>query len=139
VVVFQGPEAYVSPSWYAAKREHGKVVPTWNYAVVHVHGTARAIEDEGWLLALVTQLTDTHEARESTPWKVTDAPPEFVRAQLGAIVGIEIAIDRLEGKWKVSQNRAPADRDGVVKGLADRDPAMAALVKSRLTDPGRTR
>jgi transcriptional regulator len=117
VVIFQGPEAYITPSWYASKREHGKVVPTWNYAVVHAHGTPRAIEDRDWLYALVTELTDANEASRPQPWKVTDAPAEFVRAQLGAIVGIEIAVARLVGKWKASQNRSAADRRGVIEGL----------------------
>jgi transcriptional regulator len=117
VVIFQGPEAYITPSWYASKREHGKVVPTWNYAVVHAHGTPRAIEDRDWLYALVTELTDANEASRPRPWKVTDAPAEFVRAQLGAIVGIEIAVERLVGKWKASQNRSAADRRGVIEGL----------------------
>jgi len=117
VVIFQGPDAYITPSWYATKQEHGKVVPTWNYAVVHVHGTPRAIEDRDWLLGLVTELTDTHEARERAPWKVTDAPPEFIRAQLNAIVGIEVSIRAMVGKWKASQNRSIADRQRVVIGL----------------------
>ncbi len=132
VVVFQGPQAYITPSWYAAKREHGKVVPTWNYAVVHAHGVPRAIEDRDWLLDLVSKLTDTHESHEAVPWKVTDAPPEYVDAMLRAIVGIEIPITRLEGKWKASQNRPAADREGTVEGLHSRgDDAsltMAALV-----------
>ena len=130
IVVFQGPEAYITPSWYATKREHGKVVPTWNYAVVHAHGTPRAIEDKDWLFALVTALTDSQEAGAAAPWKVTDAPAAFVRAQLGAIVGIEIPLRALVGKWKASQNRSPADRAGVVSGLLERgNLAMADLVK----------
>src|SRR5215203_308020 len=119
VVVFQGPEAYITPSWYASKREHGKVVPTWNYAVVHAHGTPRAIEDPDWLYALVTELTDSQESRRPAPWKVTDAPADYVRATLGAIVGIEIPVTRLVGKWKASQNRSEADRAGVAAGLPD--------------------
>jgi transcriptional regulator len=119
VVVFQGAEAYITPSWYAAKREHGKVVPTWNYAVVHAHGIPRAIEDRDWLYALVTALTDSQESRRAAPWKVTDAPDEYVRATLGAIVGIEMPVTRLVGKWKSSQNRSEADRAGVAAGLAD--------------------
>ena len=119
VVVFQGAEAYITPSWYASKREHGKVVPTWNYAVVHAHGIPRAIEDRDWLYALVTALTDSQESRRPEPWKVTDAPEEYVRAALGAIVGIEMPVTRLVGKWKASQNRSEADRAGVTAGLPD--------------------
>ena len=119
VVVFQGAESYISPSWYATKQEHGKVVPTWNYAVVHAHGIPRAIEDKDWLYALVTALTESQEAHRPAPWKVTDAPDEFVRATLGAIVGIEIPVTRLVGKWKASQNRSEADRAGVTAGLPD--------------------
>jgi transcriptional regulator len=130
IVVFQGPGGYVTPSWYPAKREHGKVVPTWNYAVVHAHGTPRAIEDKDWLLALVTALTDMQESRESPPWRVTDAPEGYVRAMLGAIVGIEIPLRALVGKWKVSQNRSAADRAGVASGLAARgDDVLADLVR----------
>ena len=130
VVIFQGPEAYVTPSWYATKREHCKVVPTWNYAVVHAHGMPRAIQDEDWLLALVTELTDTNEAREAHPWKVTDAPADYVRASLRAIVGIEIELTRLVGKWKASQNRRTEDRQGVIEGLRKRgDEASAKLVR----------
>ena len=128
VVIFQGPEAYITPSWYASKKEHGKVVPTWNYAVVHVHGTPRAIEDRDWLLGLVTELTDTHEAGEAKPWKVTDAPPDYVQAQLKGIVGIEVSIRAMVGKWKASQNRSPADRAGVVEGLGNRGDADSAAL-----------
>lgn len=129
VVIFQGPEAYITPSWYASKKEHGKVVPTWNYAVVHVHGTPRAIEDTAWLLGLVTELTDTHERRFAQPWKVTDAPLEYVQAQLRGIVGIEVSIRAMVGKWKASQNRSAADRAGVVAGLREaHDDGSAGLV-----------
>ena len=119
VVVFQGAESYISPSWYATKQEHGKVVPTWNYAVVHAHGIPRAIEDRDWLYALVTELTDSQESSRSAPWKVTDAPDEYVRATLSAIVGIEMPVTRLVGKWKSSQNRSEADRAGVSAQLPD--------------------
>jgi transcriptional regulator len=120
VLVFQGADAYITPSWYEAKREHGKVVPTWNYAVVHAHGIARAIEDKEWLRALVTRLTETHEAEEASAWKVTDAPADYVDKMLAAIVGIEIPVTRLVGKWKVSQNRPQVDRKAVVEGLRAR-------------------
>jgi transcriptional regulator len=133
VIIFQGPHAYVSPSWYPTKQESGKVVPTWNYAVVHAHGTPRAIEDRDWLLRLVSRLTDTHEAGRPARWQVTDAPADYIDQMLRAIVGIEMPIERLEGKWKVSQNRSAADRAGVVKGLeALGDGTMAALVTAAM-------
>jgi transcriptional regulator len=127
VLVFQGADAYVSPGWYAAKREHGKVVPTWNYAVVHAHGTPRVVDDRDGLLAIVTRLTALHEAGQAAPWAVADAPPEFIEQMLRAIVGIELPVERLEGKWKVSQNRGRADRDGVADALGAHP--MAALVR----------
>jgi transcriptional regulator len=142
VVVFQGADAYISPSWYPAKQAHGKVVPTWNYALVHAHGIPRAVEDRAWLHAFVTRLTDTHEAKQAAPWRVADAPAEYVDRMLGAIVGIEIPITTLVGKWKVSQNRSRADMQGVAAGLRSSDGAeatgMAALVEANVpaTDPG---
>jgi transcriptional regulator len=136
IAVFQGPECYISPGWYPSKQEHGKVVPTWNYAVVHAHGVAHAIEDGAWLLQLVSELTDTHEAASALPWKVTDAPAEFIDKLIESIVGIEIPISRINGKWKVSQNRPPADRLGVIAGLATRQDesstAMAGLVQQAI-------
>jgi transcriptional regulator len=132
VVSFQGPQAYVTPSWYPSKREHGKVVPTWNYAVVHVRGVPTFTHDPDWLLAHVSSLTDAHEAAEGAPWAVADAPDAYVERQLGAIVGVEIPIERLLGKWKASQNRPAADRAGVVAGLERRgDAASAELVAGR--------
>jgi transcriptional regulator len=132
LAIFQGPQAYISPSLYPSKQEHGRVVPTWNYAVVHARGQLAVHEDPAWLHALVTELTDHHEAERAQPWAVNDAPAEYIEGLTRAIVGIEIAVQRLEGKWKVSQNRPPADRAGVVRGLAAAtDPAaraMAALV-----------
>ena len=136
LVVFQGPQRYITPSWYETKRATGKVVPTWNYATVHAWGRPRVIEDTEWLRANVEALTRAHEGPRPTPWAVDDAPPEFVAAQLRGIVGIEIPIDRIEGKWKVSQNRTDADRAGVVAGLGDEDrkesAVMAALVAERM-------
>lgn len=117
VVVFQGPQAYISPSWYPSKQADGKVVPTWNYGVVHAHGRPRAIEDRARLLDIVSVLTATHEAGRDAPWQVADAPDDFIDKLLGAIVGIEIPIERLSGKWKVSQNRPLADRLGTAAGL----------------------
>lgn len=130
LAIFQGPQAYVSPGWYPSKREHGKAVPTWNYAVVQMHGRLRAIDDPTWLRAFVTRLTDAHESHRSTRWQVSDAPPEFVEQMLRAIVGLEIEVTHVVAKWKVSQNRGAADREGTVEGLlADGQPAMAALVR----------
>lgn len=117
LVIFQGPQAYITPSWYAAKAEHGRVVPTWNYVVVQVRGRPRVFDAPDWLGAQVTALTDRHETEQPAPWAVTDAPEAFVAAQLRAIVGLEIPIARIEGKWKMSQNRSEADRHGVAEGL----------------------
>lgn len=127
LAVFTGPQAYVSPSWYPSKAATHKVVPTWNYAVVHAHGVLEAVEDAPWLRALVGRLTDHHEAPRPAPWAVDDAPADYVQQMLRAIVGIRIPVARLIGKWKVSQNRSEADRLGVAKGLGA-DP-MAALVR----------
>jgi transcriptional regulator len=134
LIVFQGPQAYITPSWYATKRENGKVVPTWNYVTVHVWGTARTIDDAAWLLRLVNDLTDSQEQRRPAPWKVSDAPDEFVAMQLRAIVGIEIEVSRIEGKWKLSQNRTEVDRGGVVEGRQSEFGAgdvMASLVAAK--------
>lgn len=128
LVVFHGPQAYVSPSWYPGKQAHGKVVPTWNYAVVHVHGRARALDDRAGLLALLERLTAVHERALPAPWAVGDAPPDFVDRLLGAIVGIEIEIERIEGRFKLSQNRGAEDRAGVAAGLGGRGDAAAAAV-----------
>ena len=117
LVVFQGPQAYVSPSFYPSKAEHGKVVPTWNYVTVQARGRLRAIEDSTWLLGLVTRLTQTHEAPRAAPWAVADAPADYVATMLRNIVGIEIPLQDLKGKWKVTQNRSAADRQGVAQGL----------------------
>jgi transcriptional regulator len=117
LIIFQGPDAYVSPSWYQSKKEHGKVVPTWNYAVVHAFGTPRAIPDHAWLMALVDRLTTKHESGRTAPWKVTDAPADYISKRLDAIVGIEIPIRRIEGKWKASQNQPLPDKLGIIAGL----------------------
>jgi transcriptional regulator len=118
LAMFQGPHAYISPSWYASKAEHGKVVPTWNYAVVHVHGVLTAIDDFAWFHAHASAMTERNEASVGKSWKVTDAPDDYIRNTARAIVGIEIAVERIEGKWKMSQNRSAADRAGVAAGLA---------------------
>ena len=119
LAVFNGPQAYITPSWYPSKAETHKVVPTWNYAVVHAHGTLHAIEDAPWLHALVTRLTGHHESSRAAPWAVSDAPDDYVQQMLRAIVGIEIRVERLVGKWKLSQNRTPADLQGTIAGLLE--------------------
>ena len=134
LVVFQGPQAYVTPSWYATKQETGKVVPTWNYATVHAWGRPQIMDSEGWLRSQIDALTAQKEEPRALPWQVADAPEAFVAAQIKGIVGIEIPIARIEGKWKVRQNRPEADRAGVFQGLRAEgglhDP-MAALVGAR--------
>lgn len=133
LVIFQGPQAYITPSWYQTKQETGKVVPTFNYIVVHAYGALRAMDDVSWLRQFVGELTDRFEATRARPWAVTDAPEDFIAAQLRAIVGIEIPVARLLGKWKTSQNRPAQDRPGIVAGLRESaDPvaqAMAAAVE----------
>jgi transcriptional regulator len=128
LAIFLGPDGYVSPSWYETKRESGKVVPTWNYVAVHATGTLKFHEDPEWLLALVTKLTQTHEAPRAEPWKVSDAPKDYIAGMLQAIVGFELPIARLAGKWKMSQNRSPPDRAGVIEGLAREGGADEARV-----------
>jgi transcriptional regulator len=117
LVIFQGPNGYITPSYYAAKKAHGKVVPTWNYAAVHAYGTLAAFDDPSRLLDVVTRLTERHESSRMKPWAVSDAPEDFVRGMLSGIVGIALPIGRLEGKVKMSQNRPAADQGGVVEGL----------------------
>ena len=125
LVVFQGPDRYISPNWYATKRETGKVVPTWNYVMVQAAGRPRVIEDPEWLRAQIGELTRAHEGVRPAPWAVSDAPADFVAMQIKAIVGVEIEIARIAGKWKASQNRPAADRDGVVQGLIAEGEPMA--------------
>ena len=132
VAIFQGPQAYVSPSFYPGKAEHGKVVPTWNYITVQARGTLRAIDDPTWVRGLVTRLTERHEAPRPKPWALSDAPDDYIATMLRAIVGIEIELTALTGKWKVSQNRSAADRHGVAEGLREQaagqsDSAAAAM------------
>jgi transcriptional regulator len=131
LVIVRGPDAYVSPSWYASKAEHGRVVPTWDYVVAHVHGELVLHPEPEWLAAHVAGLTAVHERGRAEPWAVTDAPERFVAGQLRAIVGVEVRISRVEAKWKLSQNRPAADVDGVVAGLAaDGETAVAAAVQA---------
>lgn len=117
LIVFQGPQAYVTPSWYPAKREHGKTVPTWNYVVVQVRGKAYAVEDRAWLMRHLNELTDQNEAPLPEPWKVSDAPDSYVDSMLKGIKAVRIEVTSMAGKWKLSQNRSRADRKGVVHGL----------------------
>ena len=134
LVVFQGPHDYVTPSWYATKRETGKVVPTWNYATVHAWGRPRIMRDESWLRQQLEDLTASRESSRAEPWKVDDAPADFVGMQMRAIVGVEIPIRRIEGKWKMSQNRPQADREGVIAGFREAGEAgevLATLVEAR--------
>lgn len=121
LLVFQGPDGYISPNWYPSKHETGREVPTWNYAVVHVHGRLRVIDDAPWLRRLLETLTDHHEAGQPQPWKISDAPDDHIEKMLRAILGIEISIDRIEGKFKLSQNHPEANRLGVIQGLRQRD------------------
>ncbi|HEX5055448.1 MAG TPA: FMN-binding negative transcriptional regulator [Gammaproteobacteria bacterium] len=117
LVIFHGPQAYISPSWYATKRETGEVLPTWNYITVHAYGSLRIKDDPAWLQAQLEALTSRNEADFQEPWKIADAPQDFTEKLIGAIVGIEIVITRLHGKWKLSQNQPERNRQGVIKGL----------------------
>ena len=134
LAIFTGPQAYVSPSWYATKAETGKVVPTWNYAAVHAYGALRVIDDAGWLRNLVGRLTDRHEGTRSQPWKVEDAPAVYIQSQLKGIIGIELTVQRFEGKWKLSQNRPERDRQGTVRGLDETGDADAAALAKMMAD-----
>jgi len=132
LVVFQGPDAYVSPSWYPSKDEHGMVVPTWNYAMVQARGTVRVIDDGVWLKQQIAALTNQQEAPREQPWKVSDAPDEYINSQIRAIIGLDLRLSSLEGKWKVSQNRSSEDRQGVIDNLrAEGNSVMSELVRER--------
>jgi transcriptional regulator len=137
LAMFLGPEAYISPAWYATKAATGKVVPTWNYAAVHATGPIELVEDEAGLLDIVTRLTATHEAGRDAPWQVSDAPADFVAGMLKAIVGFRIKIARLEGKWKMSQNRPAEDRAGVVDGLKRESGLKGEAVAAAVLERGR--
>jgi len=146
LVVFQGAQGYISPAWYPSKAEHGKVVPTWNYIVVQGRGAVRFIDDSAWLRAFVTRLTEGHEAGRTAAeggrgvpvWAVSDAPADYVETMLKAIVGVEIPLNSLVGKWKVSQNRPRADREGVAAGLAQWPGDEAAAMAQAVRDAGNT-
>lgn len=133
LAIFQGPNLYISPSHYATKHETGKAVPTWNYTVVHAHGTLRSIDDPRWLREFLEGLTDQHESARTVPWKISDAPHDFINAQLKAIVGLELTITDLVGKWKISQNRLPIDRQSTIDSLridaTHEATAMAMLIE----------
>ena len=135
LVIFSGPDAYITPAWYQTKAETGRVVPTWNYVAVHAYGTLRLRDDTEFLRRQLESLTSRHEAPRERPWHVTDAPDEYIAQQMKAIVGIELTIARLEGKWKMSQNRVDADIDGVIHGLqasaVERDRLVADIVAER--------
>jgi transcriptional regulator len=130
LMIFQGPEAYIRPGWYPSKAEHGKVVPTWNYAAVHAYGRLQTVEDKDWLLAHVSQLSDQQEAPYAAPWSTTDAPANFLDMLSRGIVGLQFTIRRIEGKLKMSQNRGEADREGVVRGLEQRASGEDAVIAS---------
>jgi transcriptional regulator len=142
LMIFQGPDGYITPNWYPSKAEHGKVVPTWNYAAVHAYGRPEVMEDRNWLRRHVTELTAQQESGELTPWAPSDSPETFIEAMLRAIVGFRFPITRIEGKWKMSQNRETKDREGVVRGLRNRaegdDLEIADILESNGVDrPGR--
>jgi transcriptional regulator len=138
LAIFQGPQVYISPSFYPSKAKTGEVVPTWNYVVVHASGTLRFIEDRDWLRGFVAGLTATHEAPRSVPWKIDDAPAPYIDKMLSLIVGFEFSITALSGKWKVSQNRPQADRAGVIGNLRSADDADSNEIAEMLAaaDPG---
>ena len=129
LVIFAGPQHYISPTWYPEKAIDGKVVPTWNYAVVHAYGPLTIIEDPAWLHAHLQALTNRHEAASPTPWHITDAPPDYIASQIKGIVGIEIPIRRLEGKWKVSQNKSDSTRLAVERGLEERNTPQSLAMR----------
>jgi len=132
LAMFLGPNSYISPAWYATKQQTGKVVPTWNYVAIHAYGEVRFFDDAERLLRLVTRLTETHEGGRAQPWAVSDAPPSYIQTMLKGIVGFELSIARLEGKWKMSQNRPAEDRAGAIEGLrregGGEEAAVAAIV-----------
>jgi len=138
LMIFHGPDGYISPNWYPSKAEHHKAVPTWNYATVHAYGRPAVMEDDGWKRRHVAELSDQEERAQPRPWALSDAPDDYVRVMLRGIVGFRFEISRLEGKWKMSQNREMRDRKGVADGLAQRgegsDAAMADLVASNIDE-----
>jgi transcriptional regulator len=136
LVIFQGVNSYVTPSWYPTKKATGKAVPTWAYAVTHVYGQVKFIQEDEWLHSLVSRLSDAQEASRNEPWAVSDAPADFIDKLVGAIVGVEIVISRLEGKWKVDQNKQAVDRAGVVAGLKEQGDADSLLLAELVSAKG---
>ncbi|OYY04123.1 MAG: transcriptional regulator [Acidocella sp. 35-58-6] len=134
LAIFVAADGYVSPSWYAAKQEHGKVVPTWNYEAVHVYGRLEIISEAQDILGIVSRLTNRYETPRAHPWAVSDAPDDYIAAQLKGIVGVVLHISRIEGKRKLNQNRSKADREGVVAGLASENPRLAAVMEKTLKE-----
>ena len=134
LAVFHGPETYITPSWYATKKETGKVVPTWNYTVVHAYGTLRVRDDAAWLQTHLAMLTARHESNFAEPWKLTDAPPDFIEKLIQAVVGIELVITKLSGKWKVSQNQPVSNQMSVVHGLQERDAPHVSTMADLVLD-----
>ena len=137
-VVFQGPNSYISPNYYPTKKEHGKAVPTWNYLAVHVQGQAHLVKDKAWLLDMLQRLTDKQEAGQAAPWQVADAPADYIDKLLNAIVGIEVDVSSIVGKWKASQNQPEANRQGVIEALAKSDNSadreMARVISEMASD-----
>ena len=135
LAIFSGPQHYITPNWYLEKQESGKVVPTWNYVVVHAYGYLKIVEDGEWLMAHLASLTNIQEAESAVPWNIEDAPADYIASLANGIVGLEMTVERLEGKWKVSQNRPEQDRRGIAGGLAELNTteslAMKALVEKR--------
>lgn len=138
LAIFHGPQHYITPSWYPSKHGHGKVVPTWNYVAVHVRGGLTFHTSPDWLLENVRALTDSQEKSRDSPWQVSDTPRGYVEDLLGAIVGVELTIVRMEGKWKMSQNRPEADREGVIAGLADLDSHDSRQMSEIMKNLGRS-
>jgi transcriptional regulator len=136
LAIFSGPQHYITPNWYPEREASGKVVPTWNYAVVHAYGHLKVIEDGQWLMTHLESLTSIHEAESPVPWKVSDAPADYIASQVKGIVGLEIIIERLEGKWKVSQNRSEQDRSGVARGLQELNTSESLAMKALVEDRG---
>ncbi|MDD9921164.1 MAG: FMN-binding negative transcriptional regulator [Boseongicola sp.] len=135
IAIFQGPQSYITPSWYASKKEHGKVVPTWAYIAVHAHGSARTVEDDSWLLRHLNAMTNANEISQSEPWKVDDAPERFIGSLSRGIVGVEMKVSRLEGSWKINQNKSEGDVAGTYEGLlqaGEDGRALAQALQERL-------
>jgi transcriptional regulator len=136
LVIFQGPQTYISPAWYATKAETGKVVPTWNYVIVEARGRLQVRDDPEWVRRLIGELTQRHESKRAAPWEVDDAPADYVAALVQAIVGIEIELLSLTGKWKASQNRPAADREGVIRGLSALSDDTSRAMAQQVREPG---